>query len=104
MIKSEYYSKSKKEKLTARCPIIGKCERYAQTVLYLTELDIYGKGETLADKLRSSGYLSDEYETGKISVIGESFDFMKTNNTCKITNACPEVTLFDNRNIFGFIP
>jgi len=104
MKEKDYYNKSRKEKLPLRCPIIGKCERYAQTIFYLSELDIYGKGKTMEDKLRSKGYLNDNYEKDRLNEIGEPFEFRKTKNTCSIRKACPEVALFDSEVIFRFIP
>jgi ribosomal protein S21 len=104
MTEKEYFAKSKKQRLPLRCPIIGKCERYALTVLYLSELNIHGKGRTLEDKLRSWGYLADNYEKEKIHQVGEPFVFSKSQNTCSISKACPEVSLFNNDMIFGFFP
>lgn len=104
MKETEYYDRSKKEKLPLRCPIIGKCERYALTIFYLSELDLHGTGKSMEEKLRHKGYLSSNYEKEKINEIGEPFRFEKTGTTCIIRKACPEVSLFDNEMIFGFIP
>lgn len=99
-----YYEKGKKRNLPPRCPLIGRCERYAQTIFYLSELNLYGEGNTIEEKLRSWGYLSDDYELTKANLIGEPFKFRKTNLTCDIGNCCPEVPLFNNDMVFGFIP
>lgn len=104
MTDKEYFELSQKNKLPNRCPILGKCERYAQTVLFLSELYKYGEGSSMTEKLLNEGYLNKDYEKNKIESIGEPFRFHKGELTCSIKNACPEVSLFDNSFLFGFIP
>ena len=102
--KEEYYKTSNMRKLPLRCPIIGRCERYAQTILYLSELNLHGEGKTIEEKLNTYGYLSDDYNSKKVNQIGEPFKFSKTPSTCTFSKACPEVSLFDNEMVFSFIP
>lgn len=104
MTEEQYYQISKREELPEKCPLIGKCERYALTILYLTEFNIYGKGKTVEDILINEGLLPEEYKEKKVNQIGEPFSFRKSENTCDIQNACPEVSLFFNGLIYGFIP
>ncbi len=65
---------------------------------------MYGMGKSNEDKLRSSGYLTDNYEKEKVNQIGEPFQFSRSVRTCGFENACPEVALFDNGMVFNFIP
>lgn len=104
MKKEEYYEESRKNKLPLRCPIIGKCERYAQTIFHLSELYIYGDGKTLEDKLRNGGYLTDDYEENKVSQIGEAFRLSKSRTCYTMAGACPEVSLFDSEGTLSSIP
>jgi hypothetical protein len=100
----EYFKKSKREKLPLRCPLIGKCERYAQTIFYLTQLYRFGNGNDYEESLRKEELISENYITEKVKTIGEPFRFHKTENTCSFSNGCPEVPLFNNEEIFSFIP
>jgi hypothetical protein len=105
MKRDEYFKRSKSEKLPSkRCPIIGRCERYASTLLALSELDKYGRGKTLVDKLINAGYLTSDFDETKTEQIGEPFDAIITPTMCSFRNGCPEVSLFDNSTIFNFIP
>jgi hypothetical protein len=104
MKKQEYFDKSNEEKLPKRCPILGECERFAQTILYLTELYKYGRGSTDEEKLKNAGYIDENYIQNKISQKGIPFSLTPSKNRCGIYEACPEVTLFCNNELFGFIP
>ena len=106
MNRDEYFNRSKSEKLpNKRCPIIGRCGRYANTVFYLSELEKYGDGKTPLDKLKNAEYLTSDYDETKIEQIGEPFVATITPSILAFSNACPEVSLFENTGtIFSCIP
>lgn len=104
-MKEQYYKISKENKLPKRCPLIGYCERYANSIFYLSELNLYGtKGLEFIDILLEEGLVPDDYSKNEIKQIGAPFNFYKTKETSKMENSCPEVSLFLNQWIFGFIP
>ena len=104
MNKKEYAKRSQKEKLPIRCPIIDKCERYACTIYDLGQKGLIEKGLTMDEKLRGNQLVSDNSENEKISLKGEHFEFSHSRSMFSFDYACPEVSLFANSSIFGFIP
>lgn len=104
MDKNEYFSKSESEQLPKRCPLIGRCGRYASSILLLAEIDKYGKGITLDDKLINEGYLVQDFEKDGVPQAGAPVEATRGTDFISFSNSCPEVTLFENRVIFGIIP
>lgn len=106
MNKEEYFNRSKKEKLTCHCPLVGRCERYANTIYNLGELfKLYRHGTSVKDVMIGEGLFSKKTWKKRQLQIGEGFLYMQNNpnTTYYFKNACPEVTLFD-KSVFAFLP
>ncbi|WP_422004855.1 GIY-YIG nuclease family protein [Roseivirga pacifica] len=100
MNKEEYFSISNKQQLPKRCPLISRCERFGYSILAMSELGKYGKGRNLHEKLADGGiYLEEDL----ITMVGEEFYMRIGNELASIHNACPEVALFSNSILFGYI-
>lgn len=103
-LKKEYFKLSESNKLPKRCPLIGYCERYASSIFYLSEFDVINKRQEPLEILKNEGLVPNDYEKKEIKQIGAPFTFSKSSETCSVYNSCPEVPLFINSLIFGFIP
>ncbi len=104
MNKKEYYEQSKKEKLPLNCPIIGKCERYAMTYFYMSQLYEFKQHGTIEEYLINEGILNNKFPKEKIDMVGPLLEFNRGNGSCYFCNMCPEVALFFNGDTYGYVP
>lgn len=80
--KSDYLDKSAAMSLGARCPLLGRCERRAQTIALANDEDL-GKSRRLLT------------QSPVIGIIGEGPSKVGGSNNFGVTNLCPEVSAFE---------
>jgi len=100
----EYYKISEKRNLPLRCPLVGRCGRYANTIYSLNDKILFNRTEAMEDQLINQGKLVDNYKKEKIDERGETFYSRCGRHTIDFCNGCPEVPLFDNEGIINDIP
>ncbi|WP_109832768.1 hypothetical protein [Reichenbachiella versicolor] len=96
MDKNEYLQLSKENGSSPRCPLISKCERRAMTLYY--------EDSSMVQYINYSKFLSamiDEegLDENYIKCIGESPSFVGGESSFRLSNMCPEVSLFENSQI-----
>jgi len=73
MDKDQYTAKSKKKDLPPRCPLIGFCYRWAQTIFFYQYYDsksYMNKSIYYIQRLSKDGIIQDDFDDNKIEVIG----------------------------------
>jgi hypothetical protein len=104
MDKKEYYSISTKLKLPNRCPIVGKCERWALTILYFSDLYKQSRNKNPYDVLADYGIVSPNFKDNLILVLDEMPEYHKSDILIYYHNFCPEISLFNSEYRLCFIP
>ncbi len=98
MNQEQYISKSKKNDLPPRCPLIGICDRWAQTIFFYHYFDSnsyrYKKFDYI-ERLIDDGIINEDFIKIKIEVRAEHPEFLRTEDRVSFRFMCPEVNLFD---------
>ncbi|HQP04893.1 MAG: HNH endonuclease [Bacteroidales bacterium] len=105
MDKDQYTAKSKKKDLPPRCPLIGFCDRWAQTIFFYQYYDsksYMNKSIDYIQRLSKDGIIQDDFDDNKIEVIGEQPEFLRDNDRVSYRNMCPEINLFDDQFALNF--
>ena len=100
MNKDKYFSISKKKDLSPRCPLIGICERWAQTIFYYQFYDSISfkdKEFDFVEILKEESVL-DAATNLSIVVNAEFPEFLRVEDRISFRDMCPEVNLFDAQN------
>lgn len=103
MNKEEYFAKSQKQNLPfCKCPIVERCARRLSTIYLFNEMDKSATSHDPLDSLIKDGTTPPDIRQNLISMIGEAPQFSKSPSYISFKNTCPEVSLFDADNSFGF--
>lgn len=105
MDKEQYIAKSKKKELPPRCPLLGHCDRWAQTIFFYQffESETYRHNETgYLNKLIDQGIINADFNKKSIKIIAEYPEFLRDKERVSYRNMCPEVNLFDENNALFF--
>lgn len=105
MNKEQYLSKSKRKELPPRCPLIGICERWAQTIFFYQYYDstaFRNKEFDFEEKLISDGIINSDFKKNKIEIKAEYPEFLRTEERISFRFMCPEVNLFDSEHSLPF--
>jgi len=96
MNQEKYFSISKKKDLPYRCPIIGICERWMQTVFFFKYYHSKSYQKTnFFEHLINDGTIPRDIETRIIKITVNQPEFLRTDDRISYRNMCPEVNLFD---------
>ncbi|MFV0378581.1 MAG: HNH endonuclease [Mangrovibacterium sp.] len=104
MNKKQYSSISKKLKLPSRCPLVGKCERWAWTVMFMGEFDKRSTSKNLIEILQERGIVNGDFEKEMVEVFDELPEFHRSDVYIYYHNMCPEIPLFNNELRLWFMP
>lgn len=105
MDKEQYFAKSRKKELPPRCPLLGHCDRWAQTIFFYQFFDSETYSHRKIDylqKLTESGIISADFNEKSIKIIAEHPEFLRDEERVSYRNMCPEVNLFDENNALFF--
>ena len=105
MNRDQYFAKSQKKDLPPRCPLLGYCERWAQTIFFYQFFDsnIYKyKSLDMIEKLTSEGVITEDFNANCIKTLTEHPEFLRTENRVSFRNMCPEINLFDENFALSF--
>jgi len=105
MDKEQYFAKSKKKELPPRCPLLGHCDRWAQTIFFYQFFDSetykHRKMDYL-EKLTEFGIISSDFNEKSIKIVAEHPEFLRDEERVSYRNMCPEINLFDENNALFF--
>lgn len=104
MNKAEYQERSRKLRVSQRCPLIGYCQRWAWMIYFYSYLDLPIPPDGIADVLQKAGDLPDDYDTNKVMLAVEPPETSRGKVFHWARNCCPEVPLFDSFHTPGHIP
>jgi len=105
MNKDQYFSKSKKKELPPRCPLIGHCDRWAQTIFFYQFFDsAINKHRKInyLKKLAEYGIIGHDFDKNSIKIIAEHPEFLRDEERVSYRNMCPEINLFDDNYALPF--
>ncbi len=105
MNKKQYISKSEKKDLPPRCPLIGICERWAQTIFFYHYFDsnsYRNKEFDYIEKLINDGIIYNDFPKNKIEVRAEQPEFLRTDDRISFRFMCPEINLFESEYSLPF--
>ncbi len=105
MNKEQYISKSKKNDLPPRCPLVGICDRWAQTIFFYRYFDsnsYKNKEFDYIQKLKNDGIINNDFIKNKIEVRAEQPEFLRTDDGISFRFMCPEINLFDSEYSLPF--
>ncbi len=105
MNKEQYLSKSKNKDLPPRCPLIGICDKWAQTIFFYQYFDsgtYKNKSPNYLERLEHDGIIESDFEKNKIEIKAEQPEFLRTEDRVSYRNMCPEINLFDSTNALSF--
>jgi len=105
MNKEQYQNKSKKMDLPPRCPLMGNCERWAQTIFFYKYFDSYlykNKSIDFVERLIEGDIIGIDFNETCIKVVAEHPEFLRANEQVSYRNMCPEVNLFDDEYALPF--
>lgn len=100
MNKIDYIDRSSKLKLTPRCPLIGRCPRWAYTLEFFTSKT----PDHSFSRLKSEGHLPNDFEQTRIPLEPEAPWHNRTDDTETFDLCCPEVPLFFRNFTPSFLP
>jgi len=100
MNKTDYINRSNQLKLTPRCPLIGRCPRWAYTLEFYTSQT----PDHSFSRLKSEGLIPPTFEQTRIPLLPEVPWHSRNNDTETFDHFCPEVPLFFRSTTPSFIP
>lgn len=101
----KYFQISRKMNLSNRCPLVGKCERWAITLFSYQFYDSHvyaSKPLEIEDTLIKKGIIDENFMQKAIRIKAELPEFLRTNDRISYCNMCPEVNLFDKTNAISY--
>lgn len=98
----EYFEKSKKEKVSKKCPLYERCQRCAFSLYFLSGLD-QENYKSVDIALEEEGLWKLKEDEDLILQIGSVVSKIGGINSLYFENVCPEVSLFSN-GTRSFIP
>ncbi len=104
MNKAEYQERSRKLRVPQRCPLVGYCQRWAWTVYFYSYTDLPNPTNDIADVLRNTGDLPEDYGAKKVMLAVEPPEMSHGEDYHRAHNFCPEVPLFDSSLTPGKVP
>ncbi len=102
MNKQAYFDKSKKEKVSKKCPLYERCQRCAFSLYFLSGLD-QENYKSVDNALEEVGLWKLDENDELIIQVGSVVSKIGGKNILYFENVCPEVPLFSN-GTFGYIP
>jgi hypothetical protein len=97
MDKIEYFEKSKKLRLTQRCPILNLCERRLATIFWLSHSQYAPENVDPFKYLKKKGEIEETLNFNQlIRIQGEYPSFAFNPDSIYFSNMCPEIHLFDS--------
>jgi len=102
MDKQAYFDKSKKEKVSKKCPLYERCQRCAYSLYFLSGLD-QEDYKSIDNGLEEEGLWKLDENDELIIQVGSVVSKIGGRNNLYFENVCPEVPLFSN-GTFSYIP
>jgi len=102
MNKQDYFEKSKKDKVSKKCPLYERCQRCALSLYLLSGLD-QENYESVDSALKAEGLWELDENDQMITQVGSVVSKIGGRTSLYFENVCPEVPLFSNET-FDYIP
>lgn len=104
MDKAEYQERSRKLRLSQRCPLVGYCQRWAWTIYFYNYMELPNPTNDICDVLRKTDDLPPDYDNKNIPLAVEAPSISKGEDYYNVQNLCPEVPLFNSGYTPGIVP